>query len=95
MQQFTNPHKGKDVAEDGQSTGNFFASVEPEKGLSLVKWFGSLSLPDKSIVLTTVDKRLVNLIVSMLQIYRELGNGKFTNSNYPQKEEVEKYKKVK
>jgi hypothetical protein len=36
---------------------------------SVKDWFERLSLHDKSIVLTVVDKQLVNLIFNMFKVY--------------------------
>ncbi|CDW83969.1 UNKNOWN [Stylonychia lemnae] len=54
-----------------------------EKGLGIRQWFEQLSLADKSIVLTVVDKQLVNLIVNMYQCSQNHQTGKFTNQIYP------------
>jgi hypothetical protein len=60
-----------------------------------VKWFESLSLPDKSIVLTTVDKQLTTLLKAMFKYYSEVGNGKFNNLDYPSdQDEVDKAMRV-
>ena len=38
-----------------------------------------LSVQEKSVVLTVVDKQLVGLIYSMFKVYQAEGNVKFTN----------------
>ncbi len=43
------------------------------------EWFERLSIQEKSVVLTVVDKQLVGLIYSMFKIYQQEGNVKFTN----------------
>ncbi len=51
--------------------------------MRLREWFENLSISEKSIVLTVVDKDLVTLVVEMYKVYKANGNGKFTNSRYP------------
>ena len=47
--------------------------------LYINKWFKSLTLSEKSVALTTVDKDLVNLFKAMYKKYSESGMaGKFT-----------------
>jgi hypothetical protein len=46
------------------------------------EWFERLCLQDRSIVLTVVDKQLVNLIFQMYKVYHKEGNVKFFNHQY-------------
>ena len=58
------------------------------------EWYERLCLQDKSIVLTIVDKQLVNLIYQMYRVYQQEGNVKFSNNQYsPQ--EAHEYERVK
>ena len=46
-------------------------------------WFEKLSYEDKSVVLTVVDKQLVNLVYHLYKIYSQEGNVKFLNHQIP------------
>ena len=48
----------------------------------MIKWFETLTDPEKSLVLTTIDAKLVKLITTMFKYYRDYGNGKFYNDIY-------------
>jgi len=59
------------------------------------EWFERLCLQDKSIVLTIVDKQLVNLIFQMFKVYTQEGNVRFLNHIYPEPPETHEYGRVK
>lgn len=65
--------------DPGFKYGKGGVSQLSEDDLRIKDWFERLSLQERSIVLTVVDKQLVNLIFQMYRVYEEERSQKFFN----------------
>lgn len=64
------------------------------EGMSIYKWLEKLNSTEKGIVFTTIDKKLVKLLISMYKLYQIEGNVKFNNVDYPGNSDEEDLNRV-